>query len=368
MYTQYSPKSFWRRALICSLCFSPIAMATEEIPDLLESQSQHSGEVAPNPTTKKTITKKTTTTNPIQTKPGSPSKSSSKANRLKRKKQKPWYRKINYFANATREVRDISASRKLESTALSASELLVDYDTLMASFTAGGNLFKDTSVNWDLTLEDYVLEGALVETSKTGFKNESPVRFTRQKLLSEWFIEYDLPGGFSIGGDLYHARSRYRDSRINAVFTDKEYGGGLLVASKFRFKSSDLRLDYILSYRRLDPGDEVFERQTRTFHNLLTTFHHRWNFDWQSSVSARYSWYPKFDPQSFWDAHAIYSLGTEVMYQPWTGHQFAFKAEHVWLGPQDTMQILSFNYEHEFGVQNAKRRKRRRRIPNLLIR
>ena len=287
---------------------------------------------------------------------------------FKRTKQKPWYSRINYFGNVTRESRKIEASRNTTNLALTNSELLVDYDTWLLSFTLGGNLFKRTSVNWDLTSEQYILEGMLVETNLSGTRNESPVRFTRHKLLSEWFIEQDLTGGFTLGADLYHGQSRYRDSRIDEVFTDKEYGGGLLLSKKFTFNSAELRTDYILSYRRLNPGDGMFETQSRTFHSVLANYHHTFNFDWQADITARYSWYPTFDPENFWDARSIYSLGTEVVYRPWDEHQFALKLEHVWIGDEDTMEIISLNYETEFGAKSDKRRKRRRRIPNLLIR
>ncbi|MCY7296504.1 hypothetical protein [Alteromonas sp. a30] len=285
-----------------------------------------------------------------------------------KKAQKPWYRKINYFGNITRESRSIAASRDTSNLALSNSELLVDYDTWLLSFTMGGNIFKRTSVNWDLTSEQYILEGTLVETNLSGSRNASPVRYTRHKLLSEWFIEHDLSGGLTVGGDVYHGQSRYRDSRIDAVFTDKEYGGGLLLSKKFNYDNADLGLDYILSYRRLDPGDEVFETQSRTFHSLLANYHHQFNFKWQADISARYSWYPSFDPESFWDARNIYSIASEMVFHPWDAHQFALKFEHVWIGKQDTMKIVSLNYETEFGAKSSKRRKRRRRIPNLLIR
>lgn len=285
-----------------------------------------------------------------------------------RKKQKAWYNKLNYFGNVTRETRKIEASRDTTNLALTNSELLVDYDTWLLSLTVGGNIFKRTSVNWDLTSEQYILEGALVETNLAGVRNESPVRFTRHKWLSEWFIEYDLTGGLTLGADLYHGQSRYRDSRIDEVFTDKEYGGGLLLSKKFKFSQADLRMDYILSYRRLDPGDEVFETQSRTFHSVLANYHYTFNFDWQADITARYSWYPTFDPENFWDARSIYSLGSELVYRPWDEHQFALKVEHVWIGDDDTMEIISFNYETEFGAKSDKRRKRRRRIPNLLIR
>ncbi len=287
---------------------------------------------------------------------------------FKQKKSRPWYKKINYFANVTQEHRNIEVSRQTTQTALANSELLANYNTFLLSFTAGGNLFKNTSINWDLTLEDYRLQGDLVETNVNGSTLESPVSFDRQKLLSEWFFEYDIAGPYSIGGDAYHGHSRYRDNDTQQVFTDFEYGAGFLVSRQFRFEQSDLRLDYILSHRILAPGDSRFERQTRTFHNLLASWQYRWHYHLHGSISARVSYFPNVDLTSFWDAKHQSSLATEISYSPWDNHQFNLKLEQVWVGSHDTIQTIGLNYEHEFGLSQTKRRKRSRRIPNLLIR
>lgn len=279
-----------------------------------------------------------------------------------------WHQKMQYFVNVHREWRAMQVSRETDNSAIASSELDVDYQTSLASLTMGGYLLPRTHLYWDITSEHYTLAGDLINTGITGVENTSPVRFERYKLLFEWFAETDLSRGWSLGLDSYHSRSRYRDAVVGEVFTDKEYGASFLVSKKFMLPRAQWRIDYILSHRLLEPGDNNFERETRTFHNLVLAYQHRWHFQWHSQLTLRGSYYPVVDHSSFWEASQVYAANAEVNYFPQAGHQFTVKAEHIWLGTTDTFSILALNYEYQFGVSKTKRRKRHRRIPQLLIR
>lgn len=287
---------------------------------------------------------------------------------LTRKRARSWHSKLSYFAAINREWRAIRVSRESTNSAIAQSEMAVDYQATVASFTAGGNVLPKTQLFWELTSEKYVLAGELIDTGITGVRNSSTLRFERYKLLTEWFVETDLSNGWSLGADLYHSRSRYRDSVTDEVFTDKEYGTGLLVSKTLVFAAAQWRFDYVLSHRRLAPGDSSFSDETRTFHNLLSTYQYRWHFRWQSQLTLRGSYYPQVDRNSFWEATQVYGAGAELNYFPDVGHQLSLKAEQMWLGSEDTFRILQLNYEYQFGVSKTKRRKRQRRIPQLLIR
>jgi|GEM_PF-5812412 len=287
---------------------------------------------------------------------------------LTRKRARPWHSKLSYFAAINREWRAIRVSRETANSAIAQSEMAVDYQATVASFTVGGNILPKTQLFWDLTSEKYVLAGELIDTGITGVQNSSTLRFERYKLLSEWFAETDLSNGWSLGADLYHSRSRYRDSVTDEVFTDKEYGASLLVSKTLVFAAAQWRFDYVLSHRRLSSGDSSFSDETRTFHNLLSTYQYRWHFRWQSQLTLRGSYYPQVDRNSFWEATQVYGAGAELNYFPDVGHQLSLKAEQLWLGSEDTFRILQLNYEYQFGVSKTKRRKRQRRIPQLLIR
>lgn len=287
---------------------------------------------------------------------------------LTRKNAKSWHEKVNYFVNLSREWRAIDVTRETLNSAVEQSRMDADYHSTTLSFTAGGNLLPSTVLYWDLTSEHYTLAGDLITTGVTGVENASALRFERYNLLTEWFVETDLSHGWSVGADFYHSRSRYRDSVTDEVFTDKAFGAGLSLSKKIVFATAQWRFDYVLSHRLLTPGDSSFSDESRTFHNLISAYEHRWNFDWHTQFSVRGAYYPEVDRTSFWEATQVYAAGAEVNYFPQTGHQLSLKAEQTWLGSEDTLSTLLLNYEYQFGLSQTKRRKRHRRIPQLLIR
>lgn len=84
---------------------------------------------------------------------------SERSSRSSRRKQKSWYDRLTYFANVYHEHRSTDASRFSDDPLVFSSEVDTAYYTTLTAFTVGGNIFKRTSVNWDITFEWYTLEG-----------------------------------------------------------------------------------------------------------------------------------------------------------------------------------------------------------------
>ena len=289
-----------------------------------------------------------------------------------RKRSRAWYDKLNYFVWAGAEHKRLDLSRAVTNPAIKSSLLQADYDSQLYSFNAGGNIFDRTSVNMDIAYNKFTLEGDVVDTNQDDVTLAESVRFTRNKLLTELFVEYDLRNGYTLGTDLYYGVSRYRNRADpvlkDTIFTDKEVGGGLMLSKTFRFEQAELKTEYILSYRRLLPGDPVFSKQSRTFHNVLLSYNYHWSFDVSIDTFGRYSWYPRYDEGNFWDTKDLFAAGAEVSWRIQDNLVAAFRAERMQYGDGDTLDTVSINIEYQFGASDSKRRKRRRKIPQLLIR
>ena len=288
---------------------------------------------------------------------------------LKKVKFKPWYTKINYFVLLGQDKRDIAVSRKLESRELdreleneSDSELFkADYNATLLSFTAGGNLFNRTSLHFDLTFNKFTLDGDIIGVTKEA------VRYQRNKTLVELFVEHDLGKGVTLGGDLYYGGDYYKNKGEPEKFYDEEFGGGLLASSKFKLGSFDARLDYIFSYRGINPGNNDYEKSSRSFHNLLFSLSHQWSYELSTDLNTRVSYYPDYDLTQYWDAHYVYALATEIHYRVWDSDEVSLRIERMNFAGGSYVNSLSLRFEHQFGAKKSKRRKRRHKIPNLLI-
>ena len=141
-----------------------------------------------------------------------------------------------------------------------------------------------------------------------------------------------------------------------------------MLSKTFRFEQAELKTEYILSYRRLLPGDPVFSKQSRTFHNVLLSYNYHWSSDVSIDTFGRYSWYPRYDEGNFWDTKDLFAAGAEVSWRIQDNLVAAFRAERMQYGDGDTLDTVSINIEYQFGASDSKRRKRRRKIPQLLIR
>ncbi|MFT5758704.1 MAG: hypothetical protein ACI9LM_003452 [Alteromonadaceae bacterium] len=286
---------------------------------------------------------------------------------LSRAVVRPWYQKINYFILLGQEKRDITVSRQPLNLAIDHDGLNADYNSSLLSFTAGGNLFNKTSLHLALTLNRFNLKGNIQTSFNDGINTVEPVEYQRNKTLTELFVEHELSRGISVGFDAYYSGDAYRNAGQEGSFLDEEFGAGLLLSRQFTFKSSQYRLDYILSHRQVKPGVSGQETLKRTFHNAMLTYSYQWNYDFSMDFNARLSYYPQFDPLSYWDNDVVYALGAALIYRLWDSNELVFKAERMSLGGSDHLNILSLTFEHHFGANKSKRRKRRHKIPQLLI-
>ncbi|MCL1123211.1 hypothetical protein [Shewanella surugensis] len=287
---------------------------------------------------------------------------------FRQKRSRVWYRKINYYVDLSQEVREIELSRDTHNTALKDSQLHAQYDATILSLTAGGNLLTNTSVHLDLAYEQLTMEGEVIDINQSDYRQSELFTLSRNKMQTELFVEYDLGGGYTLGGDVYYGESRYKDNGDNQLYRDREMGAGLMFSRQFYFDSADLTLEYIFSHRQVLPGDKAFETQSRNFHNLLNRYRYRWGFDFILDVFTRVSYYPEYDAYNFWDTSLLYSFGSELTYQLGKGMRVSLRAERTELGEGDYINTFFANFEYQFGLNKGKRRLRRRKTPQLLIR
>ena len=283
-------------------------------------------------------------------------------------KQKPWYEKVNVFAELGQEYRNINVSRVSENERVTSDYFKGDYDATLLSLTLGGNLFRKTSVYLDVTRSRSILKGHIQTQDKDSFPlKDKAVRYQRNKILTEVFFERQLNQGFTAGFDLYYSYDPYANVNKPGSFLDEGYGGGLLLSRQFKLKSSHYRVDYILSHRRITPSAKEQDTLSNTFHSALLTYSYQWSYSFSTDINARASYYPKYDDFSYWDTEFVYSLGAEFNYRFWNRNEIVLKAERMDLGDGDSINILALTFEHHFGSQKSKRRKRRHKIPQLLI-
>ncbi len=285
--------------------------------------------------------------------------------RLSSFKPKSWYKKVNYFVTLGQEQRHIDISRQPENEVMKLELFKANYDATLLSFTAGGNVFRRTSMHLDVSLNKFTLKGNI-----HGIDTE-PVKYQRNKSLAELFVEHDLSNrfinGFTLGFDLYYGRDRYRNLGNITTYTDQEYGGGLMVSRKLKFETSDLRFDYIFSYRKAEVDGVEPDQSLNRFHNVLLGYRYQWSYDFSTGFNGRLSYYPNVNKANYWESDFIYSLTSEVNYRLSDSNELSLRMEYMSFGSSDYTHIISLRFEHLFGSKQSKRRRRRYKIPNLLI-
>lgn len=281
---------------------------------------------------------------------------------LKKVKHKHWTTKINYFAQLGQDHRTMAVSRNIENDAIKSELFKADYNGTILSFTAGGNLFNRTSVHLDLTLNKFTLAGNIIGMDK------EQARYQRNKTLVEFFVEHDLGKGFTLGGDLYYGGDFYKNKGESEKFYDEEFGGGLLAAYKFKLGDFDTRFDYIFSYRGVNPGSIEDGTSGKSFHNLLFSISHQWSYELSTNLNSRLSYYPNYDLSQYWDAPYVYALSAEIHYRLWDSDEVSLRIDRTNFATANSyVNSISLRFEHQFGAKKSKRRKRRHKIPNLLI-
>ena len=285
-----------------------------------------------------------------------------KTTNLKKVKHKLWYTKINYFAQLGQDRRTMAVSRNTANESIKSELFKADYDATLLSFAAGGNLFNQTSVHLELTFNKFTLDGNIIGIDK------APVRYQRNKTLLEFFVEYDLGKGITLGGDLYYGGDFYKNKGDSEKYYDEEFGGGLLAAYKFKLGTFDTRLDYIFSYRGINSDSIEDGLSSKSFHNLLFSISHQWSYELSTNLNSRVSYYPNYDLSQYWDALYVYALSAEIHYRLWDSDEVSLRIDRTnFVSANSYVNSISLRFEHQFGSKKSKRRKRRHKIPNLLI-
>ena len=274
---------------------------------------------------------------------------------------KPWYSKLNYFVSIKQEIRDIHITRRIESPDIDEETLIGTYNATLLSLTAGGNLFKKTSFNLDLTLNRYELSGSV-----DGY-NKTPVKYQRNKSLTELFIEYDLGKAYTLGFDLYYGGDKYKNEGSDKVHFDEEMGADFFFSRKFKFDATNARLDYIFGHRivQVDLVDDRF--LSRSSHNVLSNISYNFNYELSMNLNARLSYFPTFSEHNYWESQYVCSTGTEINYRLWNANEITLTADVMQFGDDSNVKMFAIRFEHLFGAKTSKRRQRRYKIPNLLI-
>lgn len=274
---------------------------------------------------------------------------------------KPWHTKLSYFISLSQEKRDVDISRLSENSAFERELFKADYDATLLSFTVGGNVFDQTSVHLDVTASRFELVGDIYAPQAQS------VQYQRNKTLIEIFAERDLKQGYTVGFDAYYGGDFYKNQGDDNRYYDQEYGGGLMLSKKFRFDDSHLRFDYIFSHRQIKVDSLEEGNIGNSFHNIIAGYSYQWNFDWYTDMTGRLSYYPNYDLNRYWDARYITSLATELGYRMWGNNIMSLRAERMWFGGHSNSNIFTLKLEHQFGTKKSKRRQRRYKMPNLLI-
>ena len=288
----------------------------------------------------------------------SPSNSGS---RVRLVRYNPWYSKINYFMSIKQETRDINITRRIESPDIEEETLVGTYNATLLSLTAGGNIFKKASFNLDLTLNRYQLSGSVDGYYKV------PVKYQRNKSLTELFVEYDLGKASTLGFDLYYGGDRYRDKGSNKVHFDEEMGTDFFLSRKFRFSLIDARLDYVFGKRLVKVDLIEGGVISRSSHNMLASISHNFSYGLSTRLNSRLSYFPEYDEYNYWESRFIYSVGGEVNYRLWNANEISLTADIMQFGDNSIVNMFAIRFEHLFGAKASKRRQRRYKIPNLLI-
>jgi hypothetical protein len=140
-----------------------------------------------------------------------------------------------------------------------------------------------------------------------------------------------------------------------------------MFSRKFKFDSSHARLDYIFGYRTVDVDlveDGVISRSS---HNVLASFSYDFNYNLSTKLNARLSYFPKFNEYNYWESEYVYSTGAEINYRLGDANEISITTDIMQFGDNSIVNMFAIRFEHLFGTKTSKRRQRRYKIPNLLI-
>ncbi|MDK2593784.1 hypothetical protein [Pseudoalteromonas obscura] len=282
----------------------------------------------------------------------------------KQTSSQPWYKKVNYFGIVSTRNQTLSLSKSPTNIAIESDKFDGDSHTLEGRFALGGKLFSHASIYGELTLDQTALKGRITRKGAAHFSDS--VDYRRYKSRFELFYEYALPHGFSSGVDLYFGSERYqyRESHV----TDREFGGAFLLSHVWHFRSAHLDFDYVMSYRKLNFGSASLNDTSQVNHALLVEYGYHFTEHLSGYFGGRYSVFPNHNKQSYWGSSAQLALMSEIEYRLNASSVLAFKLEKLWLSKSRYTHTVSAQYEYRFGSKKTKRRKRKYKTPNLLIR
>nr|AHX39707.1 hypothetical protein [Pseudoalteromonas luteoviolacea] len=282
----------------------------------------------------------------------------------KRSTSMPWHKKVNYFGNISAYNQSISLRREPVNQAISRDVFTGDSNTLEGRFSAGGKLFSSGSIYAELTLDHTKLKGQISRVGEAQFIDS--VNYRRHKSRLELFYEYDLSHGYAFGVDVYAGAEQYQHQQSR--FKDKELGGAILLSHQQRFENAKVDLDYVLSFRELNFESESLDDTSQVYHSLLIEYGYQFSHFLTLYVGGRHSVFPNYIERSYWGSQSQQALVSEAEYRLDASTLITVKFEKLWLSNSGHTHTLSAQYEYKFGGKNTKRRKRKYKTPNLLIR
>ncbi|MCF6440727.1 hypothetical protein L1077_14925 [Pseudoalteromonas luteoviolacea] len=276
----------------------------------------------------------------------------------------PWHKKVNYFGNISAYQQSISLSREPTNQAISRDSFKGDSNTFEGRFSAGGKLLSKGSIYTELTLDQTELKGQISRIGAAQFIDS--VNYRRHKTRLEVFYEYDLTHGYAIGVDIYAGAEQYKHQQNR--FTDKELGGAVLLSHSKRWQNANLDFDYIISYRELDFESASLDDTSQVYHSFLVEYGYQFTHFLNLYIGGRHSVFPNYVEHSYWRSQSQQALMSEAEYRLDSSASIAVKFEKLWLSNGGHTHTLFVKYEYRFGGKNTKRRKRKYKTPNLLIR
>jgi hypothetical protein len=188
----------------------------------------------------------------------------------------------------------------------------------------------------------------------------------RHKAQAELFVEHKLSHQYSLGLDLYYGKDYYNNGDDPQRRYDEEMGGGVSISRQFRFDQDLVKLDYIYSHRQVNVSHGSQNDTNTSFHNILATYTHPWSDDLTADIIVRGSWYPKHKPYLYLQTEKLWSLTNQWRYRLDNNSELSFSLARLSFGGSTTT-TLTIDFQYFFNNSQSKRRQRRHKLPNLLI-
>ena len=277
-------------------------------------------------------------------------------------KSKPWYEKISSFANLDYQSVNIDIKRASLLNHLDYERFTGSYHTHKLSLTSGGNLLPKTSIYLDLNISQIKLDG-----KHQTFENED-IFTKRYKTQGELFVEHNLNTNYSLGLDMYYGIDNYNNTdNSNIRRYNEDLGGGLSISRYFKFDNDRLKLDYIYSFRKVNVSHSREGDSSKGFHSILINYHHPFSYDLSTDLVLRGSFYPKYNPYQYWETEKLWSISNLWRYRLNNNTEVQMSFDRLSFANNSSSNTITMNFQYFFSGNESKRRKRRHKLPNLLL-